>query len=54
VSTNNLYWQTEVESLSPGQLRDLEAPLIAQQIAYVYEHSSYYRKLYDEAGVKLE
>ena len=52
MSSNNLYWQTEIESLSPAQLRDLEAPLIAQQIAYVYEHSSYYRNLYDEAGIK--
>ena len=51
---SSLYWRPDVEQLSQEQLQALEAPLIAQQIAYVYAQSPYYRQRFDEAGVKPE
>ena len=45
------FWNETVETLSRAQVRELEAPLIADQIRYVYRHSSYYRDKYDRAGI---
>ena len=45
------YWNREIETLSREQVCQLEAPLIADQIQYVYQHSSYYRDKYDRAGI---
>ncbi len=50
----SLYWRPEIESLSAAQLRRLEAPLIAEQIAYVYANSAYYRQRFDAAGIRPE
>lgn len=51
---SSLYWRPEVEQLSLSELQAMEAPLIAEQIAYVYAHSSYYRQRFDAARVKPE
>ena len=45
------FWNEEFETLSRTQVCELEAPLIADQIRYVYQHSSYYREKYDRAGI---
>ena len=45
------FWNREIEALSREQVCQLEAPLIADQIQYVYQHSSYYRDKYDRAGI---
>lgn len=45
------FWNPEIETLSRGQVRSLEAPLIAEQIRYVYDKSPYYRDRYDRAGI---
>ena len=44
-------WNEEVETLDREQVCALEAPLIADQVNYVYHHSSYYRDKYDRAGI---
>lgn len=44
-------WDPEIETLSREQVCALEAPLIADQIRYVYQHSPYYRDKYDVAGI---
>ncbi|MDH3534231.1 MAG: hypothetical protein OER87_00600 [Gammaproteobacteria bacterium] len=45
------YWNEAVETLSREQVCELEAPLIAAQVRYVYQHSSYYRDKYVRAGI---
>ena len=45
------FWNEEIETLSQSDIDRLEAPLIAQQIDYVYQSSSYYKNRLDEAGV---
>ena len=44
-------WNEEIETLNRKQVCALEAPLIADQINYVYHHSSYYRDKFDRAGI---
>ena len=46
------YWDEYIETMPPAELKRLEAPLIAEQIAYVYATSAYYRRKFDEAGVQ--
>jgi phenylacetate-CoA ligase len=45
------FWNPEIETLDRDQVCALEAPLIAEQIRYVYRHSPYYRDKYDRAGI---
>ncbi|WP_166417769.1 phenylacetate--CoA ligase family protein [Cochlodiniinecator piscidefendens] len=46
------FWNTELETLSADELRRYEAPLLTQQIEYLYTHSEYYRAQFDNAGLK--
>lgn len=46
------YWDKDIETLPPSDLKRLEAPLIAEQMAYVYATSVYYRRKFDEAGIR--
>ena len=45
------FWNQQIETLTREQVRVLEAPLIADQVSYVYQRSSYYRDKYDQAGI---
>ena len=44
-------WAPEFETLSEQERRAVEAPLIARQIQYVYQHSEFYRTRMTDAGV---
>lgn len=46
------HWNPALETLSPQALRQHEAPLLARQMEYLYNHSDYYRLRFDDAGVK--
>ena len=46
------FWNEEIETLDREQVCALETPLIAEQVGYVYQHSSYYRDKYDRAGIE--
>ncbi len=46
------FWNEGIETLSPAELRRLEDERLAEQIAYDYETSPYYRAKLDEAGTK--
>ncbi len=46
-----LYWQEELETLSADGLRAFEAPLLKQQISYLYSQSDFYRDMLDQAHV---
>jgi len=39
-------------SLAKSEIKDLQLAKLKKQIAYVYENSPFYRKKFDEAGVK--
>jgi phenylacetate-CoA ligase len=45
------FWNEPIETMAPSELRRVEAPLLAEQIAYVYATSPYYRQKFDEARV---
>jgi phenylacetate-coenzyme A ligase PaaK-like adenylate-forming protein len=51
-SADRRYWDEHIETMSLADLNRLEAPLIAEQIAYVYATSAYYRAKFDAAGVR--
>lgn len=51
-SVDRRYWDEHIETMSAAELNRLEAPLIVEQIAYVYATSSYYRDRFDNAGVR--
>jgi phenylacetate-CoA ligase len=44
-------WNPEIETLTREQVCELEGPLIAEQVNYVYQNSPYYRNKYDQAGI---
>lgn len=46
------YWDEYIETMPLAELKRIEAPLIAEQIAYVYATSAYYRRKFDAAGVR--
>jgi len=45
------FWDEHIETMPPAELRRLEAPLIAEQIRYVYAASPFYRTKFKEAGI---
>jgi hypothetical protein len=46
------FWNEAIETLSPPDVRRLENERLAEQIAYNYASSPYYRAKLDSAGVK--
>ncbi|WP_343563875.1 phenylacetate--CoA ligase family protein [Kiloniella sp. b19] len=48
---NRLYWDEELETLPPEELKRFEAPLLAEQMSYLYNSSPFYRERFDQAGI---
>ncbi|MBN2028215.1 MAG: AMP-binding protein [Actinobacteria bacterium] len=48
------FWNEEMETMPPDELAELESGLLRRQLAYICENSSFYRRRFDEAGVKIE
>jgi phenylacetate-CoA ligase len=48
------FWNEDIETLSSAEVRRLEDERLAEQIAYDYATSPYYRAKLDDAGVKPE
>ena len=46
------FWNEAIETLSPGEVRRLETERLAEQIAYDYATSPFYRAKLDAGGVK--
>ncbi len=53
-SMERKYWNEEMETMPPDKLAELELGLLQKQLRYVYENSSFYRRKFDEGGVKIE
>lgn len=51
---HRIYWDEEIETMPPGALRQLESTKLRRQAEYVYSRSPFYKKKWDEAGVKPE
>jgi phenylacetate-CoA ligase len=47
-----LYWNPAVERLSAEELKQLQGKKLRQTVDFAYNHSPFYRKLYDQAGIK--
>ena len=46
------YWDPEAETLPIDKLRKLQGDRLQELVAYAYEKTRFYRRKYDEAGVK--
>lgn len=46
------YFDEEIEMMPSDQLRRMQLARLQQQLAYVYARSAFYRRKFDEAGVK--
>ena len=53
-SNNGQFWARDFKTLTRSERQKSEAPLLAQQIAYIYANIAYYRRKFDEAGVRPE
>ena len=49
-----MYWNPVVEKMSKGELQELQEKKLRQTVEFAYRYSEFYRKLYDQAGVKPE
>jgi phenylacetate-CoA ligase len=49
-----LYWNEEMETISPATLRQLENEYLQTQLDFVWKYSAYYQAKFAEAGVKRE
>ena len=48
------YYQPEIETASPEEIRKIQNEKIVKQVRYVYDNVAYYRNLMDKKGVKPE
>ncbi|AKB84824.1 phenylacetate--CoA ligase family protein [Methanococcoides methylutens] len=48
------YWNPQIERMPVDELKKVQEQKLCQLVKYVYEHSPFYRKRFDEAGVKPE
>jgi len=51
---NRFFWNPEIESLSRDEMRDLQFSKLQKQLKYNYENSVFYKRSFDEAGIKPE
>ncbi|MBQ3126636.1 MAG: phenylacetate--CoA ligase, partial [Clostridia bacterium] len=48
------YYQKEIETMSPEEMKQLQSQKLVKQVKHVYENVAYYRNLMDEKGIKPE
>ncbi len=48
------YWQPDIETMSPEDMRKLQNERLVKQVKHVYENVPYYKDLMDKKGVKPE
>lgn len=46
------YWDPEIETMPVEELKKLQGQMLRELVSYVYEKSPFYRKRFDEYGVK--
>jgi phenylacetate-CoA ligase len=45
------YWNEEVETMEKGRLDELEGRLLGREVAYIFEHSPFYRRKMEEMNL---
>ncbi|MDV0445856.1 Phenylacetate-coenzyme A ligase [Methanimicrococcus sp. At1] len=48
------YWKPEIETMDPKDLRQMQSEKLVKLVKYVYDRSPFYKKRFDEFGVKPE
>lgn len=48
------YWKPEIETMDPENLRQMQSDLLVKLVKYVYDRSPFYKKRFDEFGIKPE
>jgi phenylacetate-CoA ligase len=48
------YWNEKIETMSTAELRKHQLGKLKEQVKHCYEHSAFYRKKFDNAGLKPE
>ncbi|MGP8321637.1 MAG: phenylacetate--CoA ligase family protein [Methanosarcinaceae archaeon] len=46
------YWNPQVERMPVNELKELQEQKLKKLVHYVYQHSTFYRKKFDDAGIK--
>jgi phenylacetate-CoA ligase len=46
------YWEPELETASRQRLREIQSDKLAVAVRYLYEESGFYRRLFDDRGLK--
>lgn len=49
-----IMWKPELETMSREKLLEYQLELFRRQMAYVYERAPFYKRKFDEAGIKPE
>ena len=52
--TKQYYWNEDIETMQPAELRRLENENLRTQLDYVWSNSPFYQAKFAEAGVKRE
>jgi phenylacetate-CoA ligase len=48
------YWDPEIETMPVEDLKKLQGKRLKELVSYVYENSPFYKKRFDECGVRPE
>ncbi|WNY24139.1 Phenylacetate-coenzyme A ligase [Methanimicrococcus hongohii] len=48
------YWKPEIETMDPKDLRQMQSEKLVKLVKYVYDRSPFYKKRFDEFGIKPE
>lgn len=48
------YWDAKIETMSRGEMTALQNELLKKQVTWAYEKSAFYKKKFDDAGVRPE
>ena len=49
-----MYWNEKIECMEPEELKRLQSRRLVDTVKRMYEHTPYYRKKMEEAGIKPE
>lgn len=48
------YWKPEIETMPREELEAYQLKELQEEVKWAYEHAPYYKRTFDEAGVKPE
>jgi len=48
------YWNPQIERMPVEELKEIQGEKLCNLVKYVYEHSPFYRKRFDDAGIRPE